>query len=271
MQKTTRITLLSIVLSTVLIAGTVSGMAANPSTVKIFVNDSELSMYDQEVKKEIPAILYKSRTLVPLKKTFEIYGLSIKWNAKDQVIESMTSSGKKIWLQVNNAKAKVGNESLVLDVPARVISNRTYVPLAFIGKAIGNAPEWDAENYIVNIYTDGTNDLNLKLIPATYGLPMRNNNKITFVASNEKRISIKKENVNFFDGIALMAKSLFAKSTDFTMAYETENHQMAIFVDSNIGMERNNIVLNNRGTVYLIEVVGEKKADAIELIKKLIK
>lgn len=271
MQKSLRRAVMCCFLAGSLAASTSTVLAANSQSVKLYVNDLELSMFDKEVKKEMPAVLYNNRTLVPLKKTFEIYGLTVKWNEKAKTIESTAPNGDKIWLQVGNKQAKVGKATVALDVPATVISNRTYVPLAFVGKAIGNAPVWDANTFSVNIYTDGTNELNFSLVPANFGLPMRNYGKISFVADENRSMTIQKTTLNFFDEIAAVAKTRFARSADFMMAYESDKVQIAVYTDTNIGMERHNIVVKNGGAVYGIEVTGISKADAVALVRKILK
>lgn len=251
---------------------TSSFAAAKPTPVNIFVNDAQLSVYDAEVKKDMPAIILDGRTLMPLKKTFELFGLQVKWDSKNQTVETITDQGDLVWLQIGNKNAKVGGKTVPLDVPAKVIDGRTYVPLAFIAKAVGHEAKWDAKNRVVNLYTDGTEFINLGAIPKPYSnIPSRVNNRIFFDSGTEKNISVAKSELSMMDTVSTLSNLLFVQSEDFKLTVNTTDVKVAVYEDLFKGVSRSNVVISKSDNVYMIEVRGMSGKEASDFAVKLIK
>lgn len=246
--------------------------AAKPATVNIFVNDAELSVYDEEVKKDMPALIYNGRTLMPLKKTFALFGLEVKWDAKNQSVEALTDMGKTIWLQIGNKNAKVAGKTVSLDVPARVIDNRTYVPLAFVAQALGHEAIWDSKLKIVKLYTDGTEHLDFAAVPKTYSnVPNRLNNNLFFDGSNGKMIIASKTDLVFDDAVKLVSDMLYIQAEDFQLTIGDSTTKIAVYEDKFMGMERCNIVVSKLDVTFILEVRGMSSQEATAFTKKFIK
>ncbi|OPY57969.1 MAG: hypothetical protein A4E55_01274 [Pelotomaculum sp. PtaU1.Bin035] len=105
----------------------------------IFINGTQLIT-------ENPPVIENDRTLVPLRACFEALNQEVIWNDSDQSIIS-----GNIWLQINNPLAKAGEKNVTLDVPAKLINDRTYVPLRFIAESLGKDVNWNGEEYRVDI------------------------------------------------------------------------------------------------------------------------
>ncbi len=56
-------------------------------------------------------------------------------------------------MQIGSKEVKVNNELLMIDVPAMIINNRTYIPINFLVKATGALVKWDEKTRTVSIYT----------------------------------------------------------------------------------------------------------------------
>lgn len=124
---------------------------ATPNAPSIYINGVELVT-------STPARLTEGRTLVPLAEIFHALQYTVEWNAADRVITS-----GPIWLQIDNPNAKVNEQPVPLDVPARIINSRTYVPLGFIATSLGKKVDWDPELYRVDIYDEAPRDSDLYL------------------------------------------------------------------------------------------------------------
>lgn len=94
------------------------------------------------------------RTLVPVREVCESeqIGAKVDWNGPKQ--EAYISyEDKFIVLKINDKKAIVNNEEVMLDVPAKLIQNvgtkkwKTMVPIRFIVETFGYEVNWNGQEY----------------------------------------------------------------------------------------------------------------------------
>lgn len=114
--------------------------------ISVMLNEAEIS-FDQ------PPIIENDRTLVPLRAIFEALGATVDWNGDTQTVTS-EKEGTTISLQIGSNKMYVNNSEKILDVAAKVINNRTLVPVRAISEAFGCNVEWDGETKTVIIKTE---------------------------------------------------------------------------------------------------------------------
>lgn len=97
------------------------------------------------------------RTLVPVRKIFEAVGAEVEWDAETKTAVAMrVKNGEPVFvaIQTDSTKAFINSEAKTLDVPAKIVNDRTFVPLRFVVEALGEKVEWDADSYTVNITTE---------------------------------------------------------------------------------------------------------------------
>ena len=125
-------------------------------------SDSESTIISDEVKVvingekinfDVQPTIIEGRTLVPLRAIFEALGATVDWNGDTQTVTS-EKEGTTISLQIGSNKMYVNNSEKILDVAAKVINNRTLVPVRAISEAFGCNVEWDGETKTVIIKTE---------------------------------------------------------------------------------------------------------------------
>ena len=116
--------------------------------IKIQINGKEVS-YDQ-----MPVIV-DGRTLVPLRGISETLGAEVLYT-KDTQRVTVTRDGVVVKLKIGSTEAYVDRTGKTLDVPATIISDRTFVPVRFISEAYGSKVEWDGDTKTVIIKDNGT-------------------------------------------------------------------------------------------------------------------
>ena len=126
---------------------TVSAFAATPS---VYMNGEKMT-FDAE------PFIEDDRTLVPLRAIFEACGATVSWDQETLTAFGIKPNGDSlstIVVQINNPVAYVNSEATELDVPAKVVSDRTFVPLRFIVESLGEKVEWNQDELRVDIITE---------------------------------------------------------------------------------------------------------------------
>lgn len=103
--------------------------------VKIMYNDKYLSF-------ENPPVLENDRTLVPMRFLFEQMGATVSWDDVTNTA-TVTKGEDVISFSIDNSTAVVNSLQKNMDVPARLINNKTYIPLRFLSEELGYTVEWD--------------------------------------------------------------------------------------------------------------------------------
>lgn len=99
-----------------------------------------------------PPVIAEGRTLVPARAVFEAMGGSVSWNEATREIAVRVDS-VSVNLKIGSKKAYINGTEKALDVPARIIKNRTMIPVRFVAEAVGCQVSWDGKNRIVEIVT----------------------------------------------------------------------------------------------------------------------
>ena len=112
-------------------------------TVKVVCNGNVLAFTT------LPTI-ENDRTLVPMRFLFEQMGADVDWdNATQTAI--VKKQGDTISFSINDTEAKVNNTVKTMDVPARLINDKTMIPLRFLSEELGYSVQWDGETRTVTI------------------------------------------------------------------------------------------------------------------------
>lgn len=117
----------------------------------VFLNDSQLYF-------DVPPLVEKGRTLVPLRTIFEELGANVKW---DEVTRTVIASkgNTVIKITINSTKVLKNGAVFKIDVPAKVINGRTLVPLRFVSEALGANVNWDKNTNIITIISGNINEV----------------------------------------------------------------------------------------------------------------
>ncbi|MFX4262213.1 copper amine oxidase N-terminal domain-containing protein [Pelotomaculum propionicicum] len=98
---------------------------------------------------EVLPFLDQGRTMVPLRAIFEALGAGVQWDGESRTVTAVKDS-REIKLVIDGA-AYINGAVVNLDVPAKIINERTVVPLRFVSEALGCTVTWDENNKTVTI------------------------------------------------------------------------------------------------------------------------
>jgi len=120
--------------------------------IRVYLNGKRIK-FDQQ------PIIEDGRTLVPIRAIAEAMGATVGWeDATGTAIISFDESDFRITRDINSAQVITRDgtttqyRNISLDVPMRIINDRTFVPLRFLAQAFGARVDWDGDNRIVNIW-----------------------------------------------------------------------------------------------------------------------
>lgn len=102
---------------------------------------------------ETPPVTESDRTLVPMRFLFEQLGAEVTW---DEATETATAvkDDTTISFTIDNTTATVNGAATTMDVPARLVNDKTMVPLRFLSEEMGYTVEWDEETRMATVITE---------------------------------------------------------------------------------------------------------------------
>ena len=120
--------------------------------------DNEPAVYlnGEQMTFDVNPFIEDDRTLVPMRAIFEAVGADVQWDEADRTVHAIREKDGEVSLvslQIDSAAAFVNSAAHTLDVPAKIVDDRTFVPLRFVIESLGEKVEWDGDNYAVRITT----------------------------------------------------------------------------------------------------------------------
>lgn len=125
------------------------GIAAAEEPITVTVNGSRL-LFDTDPVTE------SDRTLVPLRVIFESLGATVQWEDATQTAVAVKGD-TEIRISVDNTEMLKNGEVVVLDVPARLIDDRTMVPVRAVSEGLNADVDWleDAKQVVITADESG--------------------------------------------------------------------------------------------------------------------
>lgn len=123
--------------------------------IKILINGKELQSEDK-------AVVIDGRTLVPLRAIGEAMGCKVTWlnsaqtaNLENETTKVAMKVGSTVVSKLKRVSAEVQSK-IVIDVPPRIINDKTYIPLRAFAEALDAVVGWDGTTNTVMIVYDTT-------------------------------------------------------------------------------------------------------------------
>ena len=126
------------------------------SVVSAFAATPTVYVDGQKLVTDVEPFIEEDRTMVPMRAIFEAVGASVTWDQDTQTVISIKNdeaTQNVVVLQIGNTSAFVNSESVALDVPAKVINDRTFVPLRFVMESLDANVDWNPDTFTVTVTT----------------------------------------------------------------------------------------------------------------------
>ena len=98
-------------------------------------------------------VIENDRTLVPIRVITEQLDGEVEWNNAERSVK-ITKGDMQVVLKIDSHLIEINQEGKIytlVDVPPKIINDRTYVPLRLVGNLLGISVEWDNANRIVRV------------------------------------------------------------------------------------------------------------------------
>lgn len=99
---------------------------------------------------DVSPYIENDRALVPIRALAENMGFTVEWEAATRTV-TIKGNDTEIILVIDSDKATVNGETYVLDVPAKITDDRTFIPLRFVSVNMGATVEWSDADRSVTI------------------------------------------------------------------------------------------------------------------------
>ncbi len=117
--------------------------AASGTLLQLPVDSAAVFVNGAKTTLDVPAQIQDGRTLVPLRFVGESLGATIDWDDTQRMV-TYTLGTTQIKLVIDSPNAQVNGAGVTLDVPPRLISDRTMVPVRFVSETLGAVVGWEA-------------------------------------------------------------------------------------------------------------------------------
>ncbi|MBE7047332.1 MAG: hypothetical protein E7396_07960 [Ruminococcaceae bacterium] len=134
----------------------VSMLFASAPLVNVFA-ETQINVTINSVSQsyDVMPLIENGRTLVPMRGIFEALGAEIKWDDETKTVTG-TKGDTNIILKIGSTLAKVNDKDVTLDVAAKIIGGRTFVPVRFVSESLGCKVDWDNDTKTVIINSSST-------------------------------------------------------------------------------------------------------------------
>lgn len=121
------------------------------SEIQVIVRGEPLTL-------SLEPVIESGRTLVPMRDIFESLDAYIEWDGSTKTVTALKGD-TTVKLKIGDKTAYLNNKSMQLDVPAKIINDKTFVPLRFIGESLGADVDWNNNTRTVTITVDNSSEI----------------------------------------------------------------------------------------------------------------
>lgn len=110
--------------------------------IKLLDQAMQPTLYLNNNKINTNPVIVDGRTLVPVRALLEEMGATIKWDGKTRTVTA-TKGNTTVIMKIDSKITTVNSETFELDVPAKLINSKAYIPARFISESFGYNVYWD--------------------------------------------------------------------------------------------------------------------------------
>lgn len=119
------------------------------------VSDIVVLVDGEALTTDSPGVYVKNgRVMLPFRALFEKLGAAVEWDGDTRTITA-TLDGRRLYLRIDNDRAVVEGNDVLLDAAPFISGGRTYVPVRFVAERLGLRVAWDEAARVVHVRSQG--------------------------------------------------------------------------------------------------------------------
>lgn len=118
--------------------------------IRLTLGQTRALVGDKEYTLDLAPFLLNDRTMLPFRFIGEALGAEVGWEAASRTV-SYRLGGSEVLLAIDSNKASKNGAPVALDVPPKLVKNRTVVPVRLVSELLGAQVDWDEKNQAVTI------------------------------------------------------------------------------------------------------------------------
>ncbi|MBQ7661244.1 MAG: leucine-rich repeat protein [Clostridia bacterium] len=120
--------------------------AMRSDAVVLAIGKLKAWVFGSIVQNDVAPKIVRDRTMVPIRFIAEALGAKVDWNFDGVARKAIVQKGDKtIEIMIDSMAARVNGSEVILDSPAFIENDRTYLPLRFVAEALDAKVEWVAD------------------------------------------------------------------------------------------------------------------------------
>jgi N-acetylmuramoyl-L-alanine amidase len=124
----------------------VFGESQTTTGISVSIDDQPMELDSNEVINE------EGRLLVPVRWISEALGASVLWDGMARTV-TVSKEEREVLIPIDDYFVWVNGQEMLLDVPAKIIDEKTMIPLRTVSEALQFQVDWNAEKQILTILT----------------------------------------------------------------------------------------------------------------------
>ena len=108
------------------------------------IGNKNATVFGEEKANDVAPIIRNGRTMLPIRFIAEALDAEVSWDAENGIV-IVTNDDTVITITIGQGIAIVNGEEILLDSPAFIESDRTFLPLRFVSEKLGAEVDWVEE------------------------------------------------------------------------------------------------------------------------------
>jgi len=121
-----------------------------PDKIILTIGETKAVIWGEEKENDVPPIIIRGRTMLPVRFVAEALGAEVEWNEKEQKV-TITKGEITIIIYIDSDIAYVNGKETILDSPSLIENDRIYTPIRFVAENLNADAAWDEETQKVII------------------------------------------------------------------------------------------------------------------------